>query len=109
MYTVTKRMEISGAHFLHLDYPSKCQSLHGHNWVVTVTVQNDSLDKNGMVADFTQIKDVVNEFDHHLANDIMKDANPTAENMAKWIYDRIPHCIRVSVQETEGNVATYEE
>ncbi|MCI6781676.1 MAG: 6-carboxytetrahydropterin synthase, partial [Dialister sp.] len=35
--------------------------------------------------------------------------NPTAENIAKWLCDRIPHCIRVSVQETEGNVATYEK
>ena len=34
---------------------------------------------------------------------------PTAENIAKWLCHRIPHCIRVSVQETEGNVATYEK
>lgn len=109
MFTVTKRIEISGAHFLHLDYESKCSSLHGHNWIITVTVQNDRLDENGMVVDFSRIKDIVNSFDHRCANDIMGDVNPTAENMAKWLCDRIPYCIRVSVQETEGNVATYEK
>lgn len=38
----------------------------------------------------------------------MEGLNPTAENMAKWLCDRIPHCIRVAVQETEGNTAVYE-
>ena len=109
MYTVTKRMEVSGAHFLTLDYESKCRSLHGHNWIITVTVQSESLDKNGMVVDFTKIKEVVNRFDHACVNDVLKDLNPTAENMAKWICDHIPHCIRVSVQETDGKVATYEK
>ena len=97
MFTVTKRMEVSGAHYLHLDYESKCTNLHGHNWIITVTVQSEEVDHNGMVVDFSKIKEIVNRFD------------PTAENMAKWLCDRIPHCVRVSVQETEGNVATYEK
>lgn len=109
MYTVTKRMEISAAHFLKLNYESKCTNLHGHNWIITVTVQRDELDENGMVLDFTAIKDIVNRFDHHTINEVMGDINPTAENMAKWLCDQIPYCIRVSVQETEGNVATYEK
>lgn len=57
----------------------------------------------------SKIKEIVNRFDHALINDVMGDINPTAENMAKWLCDRIPHCVRVSVQETEGNVATYEK
>ena len=44
MYTITKRMEVSGAHFLHLDYESKCSHLHGHNWIITVTCQRETLD-----------------------------------------------------------------
>lgn len=36
MYTVIKRMEISAAHSLSLSYPSKCEYLHGHNWIITV-------------------------------------------------------------------------
>ena len=109
MFTVTQRMEVSGAHYLHLDYESKCTILHGHNWIITVTVQSEEVDHNGMVVDFIKIKEIVNRFDHALINDVMGDINPTAENMAKWLCDRIPHCVRVSVQETEGNVATYEK
>lgn len=36
MYTVIKRMEISASHSLRLSYPSKCENLHGHNWMITV-------------------------------------------------------------------------
>ena len=36
MYYVSKRMEIAGAHHLELPYDSKCENLHGHNWIVTV-------------------------------------------------------------------------
>ena len=109
MYYVEKRIEISAAHNLTLSYESKCENLHGHNWIITVTVQSETLDKNGMVVDFSKIKEIVNQFDHHVINDVLGDINPTAENMAKWLCDRIPKCIRVSVQETEGNVATYEK
>ena len=80
-----------------------------HDHAVTVTVQSEEVDHNGMVVDFSKIKEIVNRFDHALINDVMGDINPTAENMAKWLCDRIPHCVRVSVQETEGNVATYEK
>ena len=52
MYTVTKRMEISAAHYLVLDYESKCEHLHGHNWIISVTCQAETLDRNGMVVDF---------------------------------------------------------
>ena len=70
MYTITKRMEVSGAHFLHLDYESKCSHLHGHNWIITVTCQRETLDANGMVVDFTKIKKTVNQLDHVLIYDI---------------------------------------
>ena len=36
MYTVIKRMEISASHSLKLSYRSKCENLHGHNWIITV-------------------------------------------------------------------------
>ena len=108
MYTVTKRMEVSGAHCLNLPYESKCRNLHGHNWVIEVTCRREELDENGMVVDFTHIKDVVMQLDHAFVNDVIK-VNPTAENIALWIHDRIPYCARVSVQESEGNVAIYED
>ena len=42
-------------------------------------------------------------------DDITNYFNPTAENMAKWICDQIIPCYKVTVQESEGNIATYEE
>ena len=108
MYTVTKRIEVSGAHCLQLPYKSKCPRLHGHNWIIDVTCRRQELDENGMVLDFTKIKEVVQQLDHAFINDVIK-VNPTAENMAKWLHDQIPYCTRVSVQESEGNVAIYEE
>ena len=108
MYTVKKRMDIAGAHRLNLNYESKCANLHGHNWIVTVWCKSKTLDDNGMVMDFTHIKrEVQDRLDHKFLNDVVP-FNPTAENIAKWVCDQIPNCCRVSVQESEGNVATYE-
>lgn len=109
MYYVKKRMEIAGAHNLKLDYESKCSNLHGHNWIVTVYMKSETLDQNGMVMDFTHIKkEIHDKLDHQYLNDIV-DFNPTAENIAKWIADQLgKKCYRVDVQESEGNVATYE-
>lgn len=108
MYRVSKRMEIAGSHHLNLNYESKCQNLHGHNWIVTVHCQALELDENGMVCDFTHIKrEIHDKLDHQNLNEIF-DFNPTAENIAKWICEQIPSCYRVEVQESEGNIAVYE-
>ena len=108
MFIVKKRMEIAGAHRLNLNYESKCANLHGHNWIVTVWCKSQTLDANGMVIDFTHIKrEVQDKLDHKCLNDVVP-FNPTAENIAKWVCEQIPNCYRVSVQESEGNVATYE-
>ncbi len=108
MYTVTKRLEISAAHQLALDYKSKCRDLHGHNWIIYVTCQSETLDANGMVVDFKHIKNLVSDvLDHQYLNDVLQ-CNPTAENIARWICEKVPHCVKVSVQESEGNVAVYE-
>lgn len=108
MYYITKRIEISAAHRLSLDYESKCTRLHGHNWIITVHCRAEVLDANGMVTDFTHIKNVVSDtLDHTVLNEVVP-FNPTAENLARWICEHIPHCYRVDVQESEGNVASYE-
>ncbi len=108
MYYITKRIEISAAHRLTLDYESKCTRLHGHNWIITVHCRAEELDANGMVTDFTHIKNVVTDkLDHTVLNEVVP-FNPTAENLARWICEHIPHCYRVDVQESEGNVASYE-
>lgn len=118
MYKVSKRIEVAGAHKLNLDYESKCENLHGHNWIITIHCAADQLDDNGMVVDFTHIKSSIHaELDHKYINDVLDgNINPTAENIAHWIYAKLnldenimPYacCYKVEVQESEGNVATY--
>lgn len=108
MYKVKKRIEISAAHKLALDYESKCTNLHGHNWIIDVFLESSELDNNGMVMDFTHIKrEILDKFDHKVINDVV-DFNPTAENLAKYICDTLaPFCYRVDVQESTDNVASY--
>lgn len=109
MYYVTKRLEISAAHRLALDYESKCTTLHGHNWIVTVHCRAEQLNANGMVTDFTDIKrQVLDRLDHRCLNDVV-DFNPTAENLARWICGLVENCYRVDIQESEGNTASYEK
>ncbi len=108
MYEVKKRLEISAAHYLTLDYESKCANLHGHNWIIDIYLRSETLDKNGMVMDFTHIKrKIEDKFDHKVINDVA-DFNPTAENIAKYICDELqPCCYRVDVQESADNIASY--
>lgn len=109
MYYVKKTMEISAAHRLQLDYESKCTQLHGHNWVITVHCRAEELNDDGMVVDFTLIKRTIKQrLDHQVLNDVLP-FNPTAENIARWICEQIPHCYRVDVQESKGNMASYEK
>ncbi len=108
MYYLKKTLEISGAHSLTLDYPSKCTAVHGHNWTITIYCRARELDRNGMIVDFSDIKRLVADpLDHHVLNDVLP-CNPTAENLARWCCEQVPHCYRVDVQESTGNTATYE-
>ena len=115
MYYVSKRMEIAGSHNLNLPYNSKCSKLHGHNWIITVYCKSRELTDYGMVIDFTQIKEhIQNKLDHQYLNELF-DFNPTAENIAKWVAMQVTsvcpepaHCYRVEIQESEGNIAVYE-
>jgi 6-pyruvoyltetrahydropterin/6-carboxytetrahydropterin synthase len=106
MYYLKKKMEVAGAHHLNLDYSSKCSNIHGHNWVVTIYCKSEILDKNGMIVDFTSIKNIVNQLDHQDINNVV-GMNPTAENLARWLCEQIPYCYRIDISETENNEASY--
>ncbi len=105
IYCISKKMEIAAAHRLTLSHPSKCSALHGHNWIVTVFLAARQLNQDGMVADFTLIKQKIHGYlDHGNLNELL-DFNPTAEHIAQWIVGQIPECYKAFVQESEGNVA----
>lgn len=108
MFYVSKRMEIAACHRLNLSYESKCSCAHGHNWIITVYCKSENLTEDGMVMDFTHIKKQIHDYlDHGNLNELLP-FNPTAENMARWIVDKVPYCYKASVQESEGNIAIYE-
>jgi len=123
MFKVTKRVEVAGSHSLVLPYKSKCENLHGHNWIIEVTCQAHRLNDSGMVIDFTHIKEVCMKLDHANINAILKLINPTAENLCVWLTDQIMKRVladepgvqvarefkvcKVKVQESEGNTAWF--
>lgn len=108
MYFVRKRLEIAAAHSLCLNYGSKCTNLHGHNWIMTIYCRAEKLNENGMVVDFSHIKDMLSEkMDHKILNKVF-DFNPTAENLARWVVENVPNCYRAEIQESEDNFAAYE-
>ena len=108
MYYIKKRLEVSASHKLNLSYESKCQNVHGHNWIIYVYCKGEKLNQDGMLLDFTHIKKNIHEkLDHKNLNEVL-DFNPTAENIAKWIVDTLPLCYKATVIESENNEATYE-
>lgn len=109
MYYIVKRMEVAGCHSLTLSYESKCENLHGHNWFITIHCKAKELNADGMVIDFTRVKEQVHGYlDHGNFNELLP-FNPTAENIAKWVCDQIPQCYKVEVQESVDNIAIYEK
>ena len=109
MYFIKKTFEISASHQLKLPYDSKCTQLHGHNWIVTIYCKARKLNADGMVVDFTHLKQLIRDrLDHANLNEILP-FNPTAENIARWICDQIPQAYRVDVVESQNNEASYEK
>jgi 6-pyruvoyltetrahydropterin/6-carboxytetrahydropterin synthase len=118
MYSIKVEAGFSSAHNLR-KYKGKCESLHGHNWRVEAVIRSAQLDSIGMVRDFKDFKSrlskLLNEFDHKYLNDLkpFKKINPTSENIARYLYERlkkqIPDLSSVTVWENSTSAATYEE
>ncbi len=115
MFEVKITRDFAAAHRVE-DYPGNCERLHGHNWKVEVVARAPELDGLGMVLDFRRLKEltdrVLEHLDHQYLNEIepFTALNPTAENIAKYIYDEISKdspVQRVNVFETETSVASY--
>ncbi len=107
MFQVTREIDFCYGHRL-LNYDGKCKYLHGHNGRAVITLEASKLDERGMVLDFSDIKRVVagwidDHLDHRMilhrddpAVPALKnlgeplyliDTNPTAENIARLIYE----------------------
>ena len=96
-----------------MNYPGKCDRLHGHNWVVEATFQGTQLDELGMLIDFKIAKKalaaVLDDFDHYYLNDFPpfnEGVNPTAENLARIIYERLEAHTEVQASPAELTALT---
>ena len=120
MFEVSIKKMFSAAHRL-TEIGGSCEKLHGHNFMVEVSVASEELTKEGLLIDFRELKSWLNEIleiiDHKCLNEIsaFDGLNPSSENIAKFIYDRLYEKInqknlsvtRVTVWESEKASVTY--
>ena len=106
-FRVSREIDFCYGHRL-LNYAGKCKYLHGHNGRAIITIESETLDERGMVLDFSDIKNVVStwideKLDHRMLLQrtdpvvpilekmgeplFLMDENPTAENIARLIYE----------------------
>lgn len=116
MYTISKEYHFSASHQLFglaEDHP--CARLHGHNYVVEVELQSETLNKTGFVRDYRELdalkKYIDDTVDHRHLNDVLGKDNTTAECIAKHFYDwckaRWPEVSAVRVKESPKTCAEY--
>lgn len=118
-YALTVRTSFAAAHRLR-EYEGNCERLHGHNWLVEVTVESSGLDSRGMAVDFRAIKGALGEalggLDHRYLNEVPPfDAlNPSSENLARHLFEEMERkfpgpvrVARVTVWESEDARAEY--
>jgi 6-pyruvoyltetrahydropterin/6-carboxytetrahydropterin synthase len=122
MFVLKIVTDFASAHSLR-DYPGDCARLHGHNWQVEVMVCSQVLNESGIAIDFREIKSqtkvVVKRLDHQYLNEIkpFDVLNPTAENIAKYLFDEIGILINnqevkvkeLTIWETPRSAVTYSE
>lgn len=104
-----KTFQIEAAHRLpRVPAGHKCARLHGHSFVVEVAVSGPVDPEMGWVLDYADLKEafqpLFEALDHRYLNDIPGLENPTSENLAAWIWERLkpalPLLSEVSVAET---------
>jgi 6-pyruvoyltetrahydropterin/6-carboxytetrahydropterin synthase len=121
LYRIFVETRFSSAHSIQR-YDGPCGELHGHTWKVQVEVLSAQTNELGLSIDFKDLKEisksVVKRLDHQHINTIepFKKENPTAENIARYIYRQIekklPADVRISkvtVWESESTGVTYTE
>ena len=133
MYRVTQQIDFCYGHRL-LNYEGKCKDLHGHNGRAVISLEGEKLDERGMLVDFTDIKRVVrgwinDELDHrmilHQDDPLLPllvshrqpvytiPSNPTAENIARLIFDYAQGqgfpVVEVVLWETRNSRAAYKK
>ncbi|HMB59205.1 MAG TPA: 6-carboxytetrahydropterin synthase QueD [Xanthomonadales bacterium] len=101
--------QIESAHRLpHVPEGHKCARIHGHSFRIEVHVSGPVGETTGWVMDFADLKrafqPLFDQLDHNYLNDIEGLENPTSENLARWIWQRLnpvlPGLAKVAVQET---------
>jgi 6-pyruvoyltetrahydropterin/6-carboxytetrahydropterin synthase len=120
MFEVSVEQSFAAGHALR-DYHGKCENVHGHNYKVRITVAGEQLDSTGLLVDFVEVKRsmtaAIEYLDHRFINDLppFDEINPSAENIAKYFYDRVSKGIdedavkisEVKVWETDTSSAIY--
>jgi 6-pyruvoyltetrahydropterin/6-carboxytetrahydropterin synthase len=122
MFQVWVKTGFAGAHHLR-NYGGKCEGVHGHNWVVEIFIDCRKLDDIGLGMDFVEVKknlaEVMEKLDHKDLNNLVffKKKNPSAENIACFIYKELKAKIKgsgiklskVFVRESENSGVSYFE
>lgn len=94
----------------------RCRRLHGHSYRVEIQMEGSVDPRTGFVVDFFDIEagfaDIMDALDHRCLNDVEGLENPTAENIAVWIWDRLQPRLKlisaVRVYETPDCWAEYD-
>lgn len=95
---IFKEFTIEAAHRLpHVPEGHKCARLHGHSFRIRLYVEGEPGERTGWVMDFADVKRVFDPIydvlDHNYLNDIEGLSNPTSENLAIWLWNRVkPEC-----------------
>jgi 6-pyruvoyltetrahydropterin/6-carboxytetrahydropterin synthase len=114
---ITQAFTFEAAHRLPNVPPThRCHRMHGHSYRVELRLEGPVDPESGFVVDFFDVEDafgpLLAQLDHYCLNDVPGLENPTAENIAVWIWDRVqprvPQISAVLVYETPNSWAEYE-